>query len=175
MIRTGKEMCIIITHYFSHIPKPIQKNHLWLYNSLCSLQRRDLLERPIWRMKMKRGLWLGSLLQAGTRRTGWRSKSRSASNSVYLDWGSVAILHLISMVHTILLQPWGKGSSAFCLEVVIAICLSFFYRHHIVHKSSICTVEKKSWMIPFRDPMQEKMGVMCRARVIRKQVKKEQQ
>ena len=46
-----------------------------------------------------------------------------AQVTVYLDWYSVAASHLISMVHTILLQPCGKGSSAFCLKVVIAICL----------------------------------------------------
>lgn len=43
MIRIGNEMSIIITHYFSNISKPIQTNHLWLYNSLCTLQMRGAL------------------------------------------------------------------------------------------------------------------------------------
>lgn len=142
MIRIGNEMSIIITHYFSNISKPIQTNHLWLYNSLCTLQMRGALGWASRHMKMKRGLWPASLVQVGTNRTGYRSKSRSTSNRVYLDGGSVAFLRLISMVHTIPLQPCGKGSSAFCLEVVIAIFLSLFYTHHIVHKSSMCSVEK---------------------------------
>lgn len=43
VIRIGNEMHIIITHYFSNIPKPIPTSHLWLHNSLYSLQRRGSL------------------------------------------------------------------------------------------------------------------------------------
>lgn len=142
MIRIGDETCTIIVHYFTNIPKSIQTSHLWLHNSLCSLQRRGVLGWHFWHTKTKRSLWLGFLLQAGTNKTGWRSKSRSASNRVYLNWGSTEVSHLIGIMHAILLQPCGKGSSAFCLEVVIAICLLFFHRHHIVHESSIRTMEK---------------------------------
>lgn len=118
VIRKGNEIYIIIMHYFNNIPRPIQTNHLWLHNSMHSLQRRSVLGWPFQHMKTKRSFFLGSLWWAVIDLTEWRSKNRSASNRVYLDWGSVAI---ISSVGTLCC---GKGSSAFCLEVVIAICLS---------------------------------------------------
>lgn len=121
LIRKRNEIYVIIMHDFNNIPRPIQTNHVWLHNSMCSLQKRSVLQWPFQHMKTKRSFLLESLWWAVTNQTEWRFKNRSANNSV--PWLRVSGHHLISL-HTVLLDPCGKGSSAFCLEVVIAICLS---------------------------------------------------